>query len=165
MITGPRFLSALRMTKSLLKRRRLMWDFCRRVRLEDFFYKTTSVTTTAPNATLSTTTRIQHNKQANMSSNQHYNYTGGRVSCWDIKREVETVSIHGEVTAIEDEAFGSCFNLTTVTIPDASSLTTIGNYAFSGCKRLQSINIPSSVTTIGRAAFAACVSLESITLP
>ena len=117
-----------------------------------------------PNATPSTTTQVQHNKQANMSSNQHYNYIGGRVSR-DIKEELETVSIHGEVTAIEEKAFESCVNLTTVTIPDATSLTTIGYGAFYWCNSLQSINIPSSVTTIGEFTFGECESLESITLP
>ena len=46
-----------------------------------------------------------------------------------------------------------------------TSVTTIGNDAFYGCKSLTSISIPSSVTSIGEAAFSGCSSLTSITIP
>ena len=48
------------------------------------------------------------------------------------------------------------------TIPN--SVTTLGNYAFSGCTDLTSITIPNSVTTIGESAFA-FTGLVSITIP
>ena len=48
-------------------------------------------------------------------------------------------------------------------IPD--SVTSIGDYAFSGCSSLQSINIPDSVISIGRSAFSGCASLASISIP
>ena len=50
-----------------------------------------------------------------------------------------------------------------VTIPE--SVTSIGDYAFSGCTGLTSITIPNSVISIGENAFAACSSLTSITIP
>ena len=50
-----------------------------------------------------------------------------------------------------------------ITIP--KSVTTIGQYAFSGCDSLTSIIIPDSVTSIGIGAFGGCESLTSITLP
>lgn len=50
-----------------------------------------------------------------------------------------------------------------ITIP--SSVTSIGDYVFFGCKGLTSIIIPSSVTTIGKSVFAFCTGLISITIP
>ncbi|GHV25759.1 hypothetical protein AGMMS4952_04360 [Spirochaetia bacterium] len=51
--------------------------------------------------------------------------------------------------------------LASITLPD--TLTTIGNYAFSGCSRLTSVTIPDSVTSIGMAAFWNCSGLTSVT--
>jgi len=48
----------------------------------------------------------------------------------------------------------------TYTIP--SSVTSIGEGAFSGCSSLTSITIPTSVTSIGEGAFSGCSSLTSI---
>jgi hypothetical protein len=50
----------------------------------------------------------------------------------------------------------------TYSIP--SSITAIGDGAFSGCENLTSINIPSSVTAIGDWAFAGCGNLTNITV-
>ena len=58
------------------------------------------------------------------------------------------------VTRIGDKAFSSCF-FTSITIPN--SVTSIGNDAFEGCRRLTSITIPNSVTTIGSEAFRYCI--------
>ena len=44
-----------------------------------------------------------------------------------------------------------------------SSVTSIGEKAFSGCTTLASIEIPSSVTSIGEAAFSGCSNLMGIT--
>ena len=49
-----------------------------------------------------------------------------------------------------------------ITIPD--SVTTIGEWAFSGCKSLTSVTIPDSVTRIGKGAFFNCNSLTSVTI-
>ena len=45
-----------------------------------------------------------------------------------------------------------------------SSVTLIGNGAFSGCSGLTSVEISNSITTIGEAAFYYCSSLTSITI-
>ena len=45
------------------------------------------------------------------------------------------------------------------------SVTSIGNYAFSDCSRLESITIPDNVTSIGDGAFYDCYSLATITIP
>ena len=74
-----------------------------------------------------------------------------------------SVTIPNSVTSIGDYAFTGCYNLTSIEIPN--SVTSIGNYAFSGCSGLTSVTIPNSVTSIGEAAFSGCSGLTSITIP
>ena len=76
---------------------------------------------------------------------------------------VTDLLIPDSVTSIGKYAFYGCRRLTNITIPD--SVTSIGNSAFSGCSRLTSINIPDSVTSIGGSAFFGCSSLTSVTIP
>ena len=64
---------------------------------------------------------------------------------------------------IPDYAFYGCRNLQSITYPD--SVTSIGNYAFYNCKNLTGITIPDSVTSIGKCAFSGCTRLTSITIP
>jgi hypothetical protein len=70
------------------------------------------------------------------------------------------------VTAIGEYAFSACDNLTSIEIPN--SVTTIGNMAFSGCSNLTSIIIPNSVESIGSRAFRGCLTkvyVKAITPP
>ena len=69
-------------------------------------------------------------------------------------------AIPNSVTSIGDYAFSGCSSLTSVTIPD--SVTSIGDDAFSDCESLTSVTIPDSVTSIGNCAFASCTSLTGI---
>ena len=66
------------------------------------------------------------------------------------------------LTEIPAQAFGSCKNLTSITIP--SNVTTIGSSAFSYCSGLTSIDIPNAVTSIGSSAFAYCSGLTSLSI-
>ena len=75
-----------------------------------------------------------------------------------------TTYIFGDgITSIGYQAFYSCNNLVSVTLPDG--LTSIGDYAFCNCGNLASIKFPDSLTTIGDSAFDRCISLETIAFP
>ena len=76
---------------------------------------------------------------------------------------ITNLVIPNGVTSISNFAFSGCTGLTAVTIPD--SVTSIGRSAFSGCASLTSITIPNSVTSIGGCAFLGCTGLTSITIP
>ena len=71
-------------------------------------------------------------------------------------------TIPSSVTSIGDGAFSGCWNLD-VTIPN--SVTSIGDSAFSGCENLTSVTIPNSVTSIGSAAFSRCWNVSDVTIP
>jgi hypothetical protein len=67
------------------------------------------------------------------------------------------------VISIGVAAFGNCYEVTSVTIPN--SVTCIGDAAFDSCSALTSISIPSNVASIGELTFGFCTSLTNITIP
>ena len=77
--------------------------------------------------------------------------------------QVKEYVLGNEVTAIGDNAFRDCRNLTSITIPKSVSM--IGESAFEECSCLSSINIPEGVTSIGGCAFFNCSNLGSVTIP
>ena len=64
------------------------------------------------------------------------------------------------VTTIQYEAFASCKELTSVTIPN--SVTNIGYATFWGCSGLTSVTIPNSVTNIESGAFLDCAKIAEV---
>ena len=82
---------------------------------------------------------------------------------YPIGRAGKIYAIPNSVTSIDNWAFSGCAGLTSVTIGD--SVTTIGEGAFCGCAGLTSVTIGDSVTTIGDSAFDGCAGLTSVTIP
>ena len=78
-------------------------------------------------------------------------------------QNIESYVIPSSVTGIGDWAFSGCDSLSEIVIP--SSVTSIGDRAFSSCDSLSEIVIPSSVTSIGNGAFSDCDSLSEIVIP
>ena len=74
--------------------------------------------------------------------------------------EIKDLVIPSSVTSIRDYAFSGCSSLTSVTIPN--SVTSIGGVAFGSCSSLTSVTIPNSVTSIGNEAFRGCTGLTSV---
>ena len=68
--------------------------------------------------------------------------------------------IPDSVSSIGDYAFRGCKFLTAIVIPD--SVTYIGDYAFYGCISLTTLVIPDNVTSIGEKAFTNCSSLTDV---
>ena len=98
-------------------------------------------------------------KQATVIAKKSGKYSGDIV----IPESVEHEGVICSVTSIGWNAFSSCYDLSSVTIPN--SITSIGDQAFSTCSRLTSVTIPNSVTSIGENAFRGCSSLTSVTIP
>lgn len=83
----------------------------------------------------------------------------------------ESICIPAEVTfmgrtftivKIGCSAFSNCRKLTSITIP--SNIYEIGSYAFAGCTNLVSITTPEIVGYIEARAFDGCTSLDSVTI-
>ena len=94
-----------------------------------------------------------------------YSVTSIGTSAFIDQKGLISVEIPYSVKSIESFAFCQCENMTSVTFEENSSLTEIGNDAFSYCYCLKSIEIPSNVTKIGDRAFAQCRSLNSLEIP
>ena len=74
--------------------------------------------------------------------------------------EVEWGGERYTVTSVGNRAFSDC-GLTSVSLPN---VTTIGEWAFDGCKLLESVSLPLA-TTIGDSVFYQCGSLTSVSFP
>ena len=74
-----------------------------------------------------------------------------------------SVNCYTSDDVIGNYAFSGCRSLTSLILP--SNVTSIGYSAFYGCIRLTSLTLPSSVTSIDGRAFYGCSSLFGLTLP
>jgi hypothetical protein len=85
-----------------------------------------------------------------------------RILRYPVGKQDACYAIPSGVITIGDYAFSGCENLVTIDIPD--SVTTIGYSAFSFCKNLVTINIPDNFFSIGDFAFSDCENLKAVRL-
>ena len=110
------------------------------------------------------TIRVDENNQ-NYSTSEDgkvlFNKNKTTLICYPSVNDDYTVP--DSVTTIGEWAFSGCTSLTNINIPD--NVTSIGEHAFYECSKLTSVTIPEGVTSIGRSAFHNCSNLTSITIP
>lgn len=66
------------------------------------------------------------------------------------------------VTSIGRQAYGGCYNMTSITIPDA--VTDISDGAFRNCENLTDVILPAELNTLGSGVFKGDKSLKNIVL-
>ena len=76
-------------------------------------------------------------------------------------QEITDLVIPEGITSLGEYAFTGCSNVISLTLP--KSLISIDEDAFSDCTSLTSVTIPNSVTSIGNYAFEDCTGLTSVT--
>ena len=76
--------------------------------------------------------------------------------------QIKKVIIEKGITHIGNYVFSSCHNIQSIELP--VSLTGIGEYVFENCTSLTSISIPDSVTSIGQYAFSG-TAVKSVVIP
>lgn len=77
--------------------------------------------------------------------------------------DIKEVIIYEGVVELENYAFCGCKNLESVQLPNG--LKRIGWGVFKDCKKLKNIVIPDTVEELGQEAFRGCSSLENLSLP
>ncbi len=77
--------------------------------------------------------------------------------------KVSSIVIPEGIERIERDAFGGCFFLSNVQLPN--SLLSIGDYAFGSCADLVSIALPENLESLGKGAFDACYGLKTVSIP
>lgn len=87
----------------------------------------------------------------------------GKYAFTENGNNMESLTIPDSVTSIEDYAFWYCRKLQNVEF--SKCLTSIGKGAFGGCSSLKSITLPDSLTRIPEISFAYCDNLKEVNLP
>ncbi|MBR6768962.1 MAG: leucine-rich repeat domain-containing protein [Clostridia bacterium] len=82
---------------------------------------------------------------------------------YEFREDIVRLEISPEVTSIGNFAFYGCKNITTVEIPN--SVKTIGKFAFTSCERLSVVQFGGGLLSIGESAFNNCTSLTSLRVP
>ncbi len=84
-------------------------------------------------------------------------------SAFEGSERLQSVIIPSSVKSIGERAFYGCRPLHTVELSEG--LTEISDSAFENCESLKSIEIPSSIISIGNSAFKLCRNIEEIEFP
>ena len=80
----------------------------------------------------------------------------------DYKNDIRNVVISDGLTHIGQYAFSECGNLVSVNIPDG--VESIADCAFAACGSLKEIVVPSTVVSLGHSVFAQCTGLVEVVL-
>lgn len=75
---------------------------------------------------------------------------------------IRSVKFNPGLQVVGKEAFAHCTSLTSLEFPEP--MTKIDDFAFSGCKNINSVKFKSAVS-IGWGAFSSCKSLKTISIP
>lgn len=100
--------------------------------------------------------------QNNINYVSLYRLGSKKAASVSIPATVKYQGVTYRVNEIAAKVFMNCTSLRKVTI--GRYVTTIGTYAFRGCKKLTSVSIPASVTKINTGAFYGCTGLKKVTL-
>lgn len=89
------------------------------------------------------------------------NYSSVASTPWaDYALEIGIVKLPDELTSIGDYAFAGCKNLTEIELP--KKLKSIGYYAFDGCQNLKEITIPHQLEALSIFTFRGCTNLAKV---
>jgi len=123
-----------------------------------------SVTYISPDAFLNCNIEITvDSENLNYSSLDGVLYSKNKDTLYHVSPQTTSFIIPQFVKCIGSFAFTNCKNLLTINIP--SSVISIDQSAFQFCTSLSNVNISSSVISIGQNAFWACNNLKSIFIP
>lgn len=75
------------------------------------------------------------------------------------------IKLPSSITSIGQRAFSDCTNLVTINIESLTNLTNIKQYAFYSCVNLEIKSLPNSILTIGALAFTSCKKVVITSLP
>ena len=114
-------------------------------------------------ASLKRITVAEGNTSLEVRGNLLYNRLADELVCWPQGLAVGECAVPAGTRAIGVNAFTSCEEITSVTLPD--TVTAIRSGAFRFCNGMTSIRLPAGISSLGDSAFEGCGSLTSVALP